>query len=269
MKTWNISEGGIIYNFKLLKDKLVMTQVINEKDFIQDYQFQNIFDSLFPIISNEVYYDIFKEITKLPKPKNLSAESLKKWDFWKAFDNSHITKERIFVEENRFLCKNKFGFSEGYLSYDKKEYFTQHQSFENFFFSGPLLYNIPITVRKRMKQEIFKGLNGKTHNITLDDSFLIFNYNKINKIEYEHIDGITGVYFKVIDGKVTVGGWDNPRDGGENYSSVEYLWYNLKTRIPSEFHDKIDTVKKILLKAIEQNKKPGKEQYTDSPPSEN
>ncbi|MBN2893017.1 MAG: hypothetical protein JXL97_14205 [Bacteroidales bacterium] len=251
IKTWTYNNGfGTDYIAELFEDKIVVSTKFNKNEYKNEYFFKSLFGRQYPLVSVEKDNEIFKEVVKLSKPDDLTEFQNKKWSFWSAIDNSKIKDERIFIDEARFLFKSKFGFAEGYLRYDKKEMLSSWQSIDNFFFYGPYLYGVSRKDRLRLREEIFGCLSAAQHNITLEDSYLIFDYDKIEEINFEHVDGIAGVYFKIIDGKVIVGGWDNPHDGGENYTSVEYLWYNMKTRVPIEFHDKLDLIKSALTSAI-------------------
>jgi hypothetical protein len=62
-----------------------------------------------------------------------------------------------------------------------------------------------------------------------------------------------GKYLKTYNkiGKVFYGGWSNPRDGGENYFSLEYF-YNKSSAlyIDNIFKDNIKEIKMMLENTI-------------------
>ncbi len=239
-----------ICHVKLTDKDLRVTRKYENNKSEDKYSFNSFLERIYPIISIEADYEIILEIVKLPKPKKLSDLADKKWKFWLYLNDEVLDDEKIFVDESNFLFKTKYGFATGYYDYKKNENLHSWQLLDNFFFFGPKLHSLPLDDRIRLRNEILDRLDRKEIDYFMQQAFLIFDYDKIPPIEYEFTEGIRGVYFKIIDGKVTVGGWDNPRDGGENYNSVEYLWYNINTLIPKEFHNKIDIVKDILKSAV-------------------
>ena len=251
LHTWSYTENNIASSIKLYENKVVLIKHLDRGDYEQTFSFNEILEYKYTLVSTEIDCQILKNITKQEKPDNLNNFAEKIWDFWSYFNNEGIKNEKIFIDENNFLFKSKFGFARGYFNANsKKERIYSWQRHDNFFFFGPYLYGIPLSVRKRLKKEIFNLTGNIQSNLTFNDGFLLFDYDKIEEVEFEKIEGITGKYFKIIDGKVIVGGWDNPRDGGENYTSVEYLWYNMKSRLPKEFHGSIPDLINILEKAI-------------------
>lgn len=251
IQTWTYTDLSGEKIFTLFPDRLSELRIFNDKKFETVYSFDAILNRKYILANIKIDYEIFKKIVSLKKPDNLSITAEKKWDFWSFFDNSDIKTEEISSISNYFLYKTKFGFAELYRNKrTKKENIYNWQRFDNFFFEGPVLHNINLETRIRLKYEILDILKNNGSKLTKNDGFIIFNYDKIKKIEYKKIEKQRGIYFKIIDGKVIVGGWENPHEGGENYSSIEFLWYNTYSRLPKEFHHNIQNIIDTLDEAI-------------------
>ena len=249
--TWKITQNTRDKIIKLFEDKVLVINYLGKRKYEQSYSFNEFLEYKYNIVSTDIDNKILEKLIKLKKPDDLSEISGKIWDFWTNFNNKEIKEERIFVDENNFLFKSKLGFAWGYYNpYKKKETIGTWQRHDNFFFFGPYIFGVPFEARKRLRKEIFSLINIKNSKLRLKDAFILFDYNKIEKIEFEKTKGIRGDFFKIINGKVIVGGWDNPRDGGENYTSVEFLWYNIESRVQKLFHYKIPYLIKILESAI-------------------
>lgn len=251
IKTWQYDSGNIQYTLNLFNNKLIVERKFDDKLSEEEYSLQKFLLNTYPITSVEFEYKIYKALVQLEQPKDLTDFEKKLWQFWKAFDNSNLTEENIFFDDVHFWRKLKFGFAEGFKrpKSDEVRLFSW-QSTADFFFYGPYRYGISMNDRVRIKQELFNCLDPSKHKLTIDDGFILFDYSKIKPIRFSSENGITGKYFKVEEGKCTAGGWDNARDGGENYTSVEYLWYNLNSRVPAEFRSSIPEIRSILEKAI-------------------
>lgn len=250
IQTWKNKKDSIETIVILYKDKLIYTVEEHDQGYDEEFNFNELFSRKFPLISQEIDYTIFKKVVEQTKPTDLGINESRIWNFWKALNNKYIKEEKLFIEEKKFLNKSKYGFADGIVRYDGEEMLYSKQRIDEFFFYGPYLYGISIEDRMRIRQEIYDSLENIPADFVVEDGFIIFDYNKIEEIEFEKIDGIRGSYFKIIDGKVTIGGWENPKDGGEGYSSIEFLWYNIETHVPAKFRDKIPYIKSVLEKAI-------------------
>lgn len=251
IRTWTYKDYSGEKIYKLFPDRLSELRSYNGNEFETVYSFDKLFERKYILANPKIDYDIFKEVIKLKKPEFMSIEAEKKWDFWTHYDNSTIEEIEIFAHGFYYLYRGKYGFAELYKNTRTKKEDKYHwQRPDDFFFHGPNLYGVDQDFRVILKYEILEILQKKGSKLTHNDGFLIFDYSKIKKIDFVKDEGNRGIYFRVIDGKVIVGGWENPRDGGENYSSVEHLWYNTESRIPKEFHDKIQYVIDALDEAI-------------------
>ncbi len=251
VQTWEYKNNFNQLSISLFEDKLSYIRKVQGKILTNEFSFKKMLRRKSPLTTVEFDYQIYKKIAELKQPEDLTEFEYKVWQFWKAFNNSKFSEERIIFEEKSFWVKTKVGFANGYkrLS-NNKEIFQLWQSVADFFFYGPYNWKISMNDRIRIKQELFNCLDSSKHNLILEDGFILFDYDKIKPINFEKTEGITGKYFKLDGGKCIVGGWDNPRDGGENYTSVEYLWYNLNTCVPEQFRANIPHIKSILEKAI-------------------
>ncbi len=250
IQVWKYKVDYKDLTISLFEDKLTTLREFQGRELKNKFSLIEILQHNYPLTSVEFDYDIYKKITELKQPQNLSEEELKIWQFWKAFNNENFKEEKIKLENATFFNKTKKGFVESYIRYDKKEMFHRWQSVADFFFYGPYKCGISIQDRIKLRQDIFNCLEPSKHNLKIQDSFVIFDYDKIKPVHLEKIEGITGKIFKIEKGKCIVGGWDNPRDGGENYTSVEYLWYNIESRVPKEFIKDIPYVRSVLEDAI-------------------
>ncbi len=258
IQTWEYKNDFNQLTISLFEDRLSYVRKVQGRVLKNEFSIKKMLQRKYPLTSVEFDYQIYKKLAELEQPKDLSDIEIKIWQFWKAFNNTHFSEERIVLKEEQstsihqyFWLKSKFGFANGYKrANDVDEILQSWQSIADFFFYGPYRYGISAKDRLRIKQEIFNCLNQLKHNLTLQDSFVMFDYDKIKPIYLEKVNGIKGKYIKLEDGRCIVGGWDNPRDGGQNSTSIEYLWYNMNTRVPEEFRNKISYIKSVLKDAI-------------------
>ncbi len=251
LHTWENIKNEISRTTKLYNDKVVLIKHFDRGDYEKTYSFNDFLEYKYTFASPEIDCLILKKIVTLEKPSNLNTFAEKVWVFWSDFNNEEIEDEKIFIDKNNFYLKSKYGFAKGYYNIvSKRITLNSWQRHDHFFFFGPYLYGLPLSIRKRLKEGIFNLIGSKQSNLTLNDGFVLFDYDKIEKVNFEKNNGSTGKYFKIIDGKVILGGWDNARDGGETYSSIEFLWYNMKSRLYKDFHGNIDYLVEVLEKAI-------------------
>ncbi len=196
----------------------------------------------------KVDYGIYKEIAKLPKPDNLSIFAEKNYKFWKFYDNATVKRRIISTNDTIVYVKNKYGFFDSYVYRPNDRHNIQTANL--FFLEGPKFITISILKRKNLKKEIIDILNKNGGNYSLNDGFSIFDYDKIPEISYEKKYEKSGVFFKIENGQVIVGGWEYPRDGGSQTFTVEYLWNNPENCVPKEFHDQIPHILELLDQAI-------------------
>lgn len=251
IKRWLTESGAGKYEIKLFKDKIIKVLCFKDKNHEKEHSFDDYLTAGYSIFSLEDQTQILKEIVKLKKPGNLSASANKIWEFWECFDNENIKKEKYYISKTEFIEISKFGLSRGYQNKHSKKYlFYEKQRFDRFFFYGPYTHSLDIEKRIGLMQKILNILKLNNSQLTVNDAFVVFDYDKIENIDWVEVDGIRGDNLKIADGKVTIAGWDNPRDGGEHYLSIEYFWYNMKTALPEVFHSKMDYLIKILGNAI-------------------
>ncbi len=250
IQTWEYKSNFHEFSISLYKDKLSYIRKVQGNILTNEYSIKELFQRRYPIVEVDFDFQIYKKLSELKQPGGLSEFESKVWQFWKAFNNNKLTEEKIYFDEKHYRAKTKVGFAEGQKRYNSKDRLYPWQSIVNFYFYGPFRYGISSEDRIRIKQEIFNCLEPSKHKLSIDDGFILFDYSKIKPISFTSETGTTGKYFKVKGGKCTVGGWDNSRDGAENYTSVEYLWYNLNTRVPTEFRSSIQEIRLILEKAI-------------------
>ena len=122
-----------------------------------------------------------------------------------------------------------------------------------FFFSGPEMFGIPIEKRITYRQEIFDILCKSNSKFTISDAFIVLDYNEIEKINWTESNIKTGDYFKLIDGKVTVGSRKNQKEVIENYYSIEYFWNTINYILPTAFKNKLIFLNMVFSNGIIDN----------------
>ena len=249
--TWENTKNEISRTTKLYNDKIVFIKHLDRGDYEKTYSFNDFLEYKYILASPEIDCQILKNITKQEKSDHLNRFAEKVWDFWSDFNNADIDDEKIFVDKNNLCLKSKFGFAKGYFnSVSKRITINAWQRHDHFFFLGPYLFGLPLNIRIRLKEDIFNLIGNKQSKLTMKDGFVLFDYDKIDKVNFGSTSGDTGKYLKIIDGKVILGGWDNARVGGETYTSVEFFWNNMKSRLYQNFHGSIPYITEILEKAI-------------------
>ncbi len=249
LKTWQDKHYGLDYRIELTDLAVIIhTDIINGK--FRTHKFEEFLTKTYPMLSPKIEFELLKEICKISRHSDFKVENSIYYDFWKAIDNSHFQEERIFTDKDNFLFRDKYCFAKGYKRYNGEEQISNHSSFADFFFFGPDMPDISLPERTRLRREIFDSLTEFRHGLSLNHAFTLFDYDKIEPVDLRHEEGISGNYFKIEDGKVTVGGWDNPRNGGEYYVSVERLWHKHSQIIPAVFNDSTPEILEMLKKAI-------------------
>ena len=78
-------------------------------------------------------------------------------------------------------------------------------------------------MRRDLRSKVLAAVRSAGVIAELDAStaFPLIDYARVEKGEWEFVDGIRGDYVKLWSDCVEIGGWDNPRDGGSNYRSIE------------------------------------------------
>jgi hypothetical protein len=222
IKTRQYSDNISQYRIVLYEDKLEINKTFSNNESSEILNIKEAWLRNYPLVNTEFDPQIFVELGKLNKPEGITEEKDKQRQFWIALNTEKIIEEKIVFDDRNFLLKTKNGFVEGYKNRS----------------------NV------RFKQNIFESLIPTLHDLKISDGFLIFDYNKIKPINLIKETDNKGIYFKVDEGKCTFGGWENYKDGGENYTSIEYLWYHINYRVPSEFKNHIPYIKSVLREAV-------------------
>jgi hypothetical protein len=119
------------------------------------------------------------------------------------------------------------------------------------FFTGPRIHSLGLVERKTILQMYCE----KTHSFfQMTDGFRLFDYNEIQFFKEVRNDSGGEDYFRIENGKVSYGGYDNTGNGGEQSWDLEsvYYWpkdlFNLLTN--HRFETTQEEVKEIMDKYI-------------------
>ncbi len=252
IQTWIDNNGFYKQEVLLFEGKIVTKRKIDNGDIFEDeYSFKDLLKIKYPIATIETSTLFYKKMTEQHKPKGLNLQKSKRWDFWKAIDLDNITEIKFKIDNEYSWKITKAGIARISYNMHGKEY-VSWQMLDLFFFNGVNFPDVKLEERIKVRDIIFNALdNSKLRKkIDISDSFVLFDYDKIETMKFEKDREKSGEYFIIEKGKVTSGGWSYPRDGGKSFSSIENLWYNMKTKVPKTFHKHIPQIKANLENAI-------------------
>ncbi len=246
------------YTVQLLSDKIRRLYRFDGKVFTEEYSFEQIFSKYYiKLLSVENNYTIYKKIVEHISPDNWDTKAYKRWLFWKYINNESIREDIFLLDEedpesiNHCLYKSKFGFATCWVNLVNEMKLYNWHSLDNFFFHGPAISGVSFKDKVSLKQEIFDCLGDTQKNITLNDGFVLFDYDRIKELKLQSSDEKGYYYFEIKKGKVSYGGgpYGNKWEGSGGSFSVEFLYYNMYA-IPLRFKYKTDYIKSILEDAI-------------------
>lgn len=242
-KIWTCTQYGIKLKIYLSDKEVIFTDGENIPKTPQGrLGFIKFLTKRYLMYDAKTDFEVCKEVASMVEISNLSSEEKKRVEFWQAFNNESLEEQRIETRDGLFLYIDSYCVARGnFLVGDKYSIFS-HQSFADFFFNGSELPDIQLQHRVQLRRTLFNCLTDKNHSLSLEDAFILFDYNKIEPVDLHFEEGIRGSYLRINGGTVTIGGWDNPRDGGEYNTSPENLWYNCNTIIPNELRSETDKI---------------------------
>ena len=252
IQTWNDFNGFFTLNIQLFEDKIITKRKLDNENFFEEqYSFKDLLKIKHPIATVETCSFIYKKMTEQLKPKGLNPQTSKHWDFWKAIDISKITEIKFKINKEYSWKITKTGIAHISHNMHGKEYLSW-QMLDLFFFNGLNFPDTKLKDRIKARSIIFNALdNSKLRKkISINDGFVLFDYDKIETLKFEKNRKKSGEYFFIEKGKVSSGGWSYPRDGGTSFYSIEDLWYNMKMKVPKTFRKHIPQIKANLENAI-------------------
>jgi len=252
IQTWDDFNGFYTLKIQLFEDKIITKRKLDNDDFFEEqYSFKDLLKIKYQIATVETSSLIYKKMTEQLKPKGLNPQKSKRWNFWKIIDLESVPEIKIKIDNQYSWKITKAGIARVSYNMHGKEYLSW-QMLDLFFFYGVNFPDIKLEDRIKVRNIIFNALdNSKLRKkIDISDSFVLFDYDKIETLKFEKNRKKSGEHFIIEKGKVTSGGWSYPRDGGVGFSSIENLWYNMKTKVPKTFHKHIPQIKANLENAI-------------------
>jgi len=254
IKSWEFEEAYSEQKAKisLFNDRVEMMNSYYKKPRI--FNFNEIFEINYPLGNLQVDYELLKYMVIIVNYEQLSEQAKLVYNFYKTFENNAI--EECCIENNtkkgdsvrNFSSITKFGIRNFYER-DGQSIDQNNQRFSAFFFYGPEVPNLDLSLRKTWRGIIWNSL-GKYSLVQKNQAFLLFDYSKIklHKFEYNNPYKNEGAYLYINQGDVQIGGWSG-RDGGGQTHSIEKIWY-FDSLIYSEFEFHKAEIRKTLEAAI-------------------
>lgn len=202
------------------------------------------------ICSLALHSEVIFELLQRVEAAALSGEAYKVFQFYKALSPNVILSDSIEIPDTNFTADFT---PSGLRQFQKKEanfISTKEQLLHRFFFYGPSFSGIPLNKRKAWKANILAAL-AKDAAITYRDSFLLFDYDKIQPKTYTHHDPLqdAGSYVTLNKSYLLIGSWHGNQERAEFYS-IEECW-NFAERLLKDWDKGLVTeIREILELAI-------------------
>ncbi len=165
-----------------------------------------------------------------------SADQVSAWggQFQKAFDPAKVKKQQIVLDPLRTLVIGERGIHLlQTVGYKPEPEVMQRQAFEHLFFCGPKISDIPFEVRKALRDALWEAVDADAVAFTKRQVFQLFDYEKIAEKRWERRRGEGGDVLAIHRaGRVEISGWDNARDGGGHWISIEAAWHEPELHVP-------------------------------------
>ncbi|MBU1241032.1 hypothetical protein KKF84_10695 [Myxococcota bacterium] len=189
-----------------------------------------------------------------PIPRGLEPWLFHTWQLWRAIDFNAINEKVYELEPGVHFHFTKYGTWRSYnVKWQQEPHIQDQQHFHHLFFKGPRVPALALTTRREIRQSIWEALNHYLADFTLEDAFVLLDYEKVKEGDYWQIEkGNSGEYVRMHRDKIEIGGWSGPRDGGAGFHSLEALWSDPKQTLPEAFWDKIPSLTTLLKPAITQ-----------------
>ncbi|MCP4440387.1 MAG: hypothetical protein GY810_15685 [Aureispira sp.] len=244
LKTWNYEQYGTAYQLECYQDriKIITSDSSYESSFNKVFEYASIYNNA------EVTYELFKLITKQEIPQDLSLKFKRQWEFWQALDASKIVEKIWDLAGGAKWFIANLGIGSRVDIPNEEPYISDQHRLDRFFFYGPNTTGaiLSLAIRKELQQLLWNALNHSLITFSLEDAFLLFDYEKIEPKFYMG----SQEFLEIKKGFLRIGEAIDPRYGNQYGVSIERAWYNLDNVIPAEFKAHLPEIKQILSKAI-------------------
>lgn len=253
IKSWVYKIEESSYKIELFEDYIVEHNLyLSPNEYTKKYTIGNYLSADNFRFNTERENELMASVIKHFKSIDQLNEKEKKfWRFWKHLDYSKIPLTKFFTQTKvrynpYFLELSPLSVKEGYYI-GEKTYYHPPKRISQLFFFGPTLPTISLSDRKSL-QNIFLNALAKEAEFTINDAFLLFDYNKIPHKKWERYDSHYDYDFIEMKGdRFFIGGRDG-REGGMDECSIEHVWYNPSPK--SFFTEANKEIRSILEQAI-------------------
>jgi hypothetical protein len=254
--SWNyIEDRQYSSTIELFHDHILVHSAKGSKQ-ARKYSFEDFLLQTAVLGNLIVDLELLEYVTTLSVAEEFSPEAQKVYHFYKNFDPKNIVAASYEHDSNaqssvRYFRTITAHGLEQYYENEEGIYIQSRQRFDQFFFRGPLMTDLPLDLRKRWRTMVWAGLK-EPRAYQLDEGFPLFDYYKIvpKKYKYRNPDVDAGDFLEIHDGYILIGGWDDRQGGGgARKYSMEQIWYNERL-IPESLSDYLHEIHDNLAGAI-------------------
>lgn len=175
--------------------------------------------SRFEALPWDVEEKAVKHLAAVTPAGALGGRSEARLRFWRHFDGLALEPMETDLPEHMAARISAQGIEHGTRGPSGWQRVST-QLWDRFLLDGPTAWHLPLALRRSLRSQLFAALRPGAE-IGVTEASPLLNYAAIDTGYWEREDGIRGDLVGLEKGRVTIGGWDNPRDGGAGYRSLE------------------------------------------------
>ncbi len=249
IKTWQFKGRKRCEHIGLFK-KSVHVIYSNRPDDCIIYSHEEFLLSREVFGSQEIHFEICKEIVAVTDTSELFPSALKVFQFYKTYQPNEGLSETVDIPETNFsVLFSPMGLMQ-FRNLQLEQVCIKTQNIHDFFFYGPNFSGIPLKNRIIWREELLKML-GKNSYLSKKDSFVLIDYDKIKEYSQSSPDPLrdAGTYVNFNKTGLTIGDYNSNQESSSKYS-VEECWYFGDKLLDNWVIDVYLEIKKIISSAI-------------------
>lgn len=219
LREWIWETDGQSHRVAIVGDEVVQTSPWQWSRSVTEMP-----DYLLAGLPLDVQEGLLRYIAARPLAPDASPRDRARTAFWAHVGRiESITRRVVDLPQSMQLRIDPVGAIHGTLAYDGRFVPASRQTWDRFLLDGPEAWQLPLELRRELRSKVLDAIRsaGVIGGLDASNAFPLVDYARIEKGEWEFVDGMRGDFVKLWGDFIEIGGWDNPRDGGSNYRSIE------------------------------------------------